>query len=180
MPKRELLGQELILPSNGEVIFSQPFVLDAEAVGATRLFASVGLHVISSIALTTVLLYACDQVVLSFDKGGAFGLFFDPTVSAEAIKGAELVPTVDFLFQAAFAGTAATIVSGLVAERIKFGEFVLFAVVLTAFIYPVAGSWKWNDGWLDQMGFIDFAGSSIVHSVGAWACLLYTSPSPRD
>ena len=117
------------------------------------------------------LMYGSEVIpgVLSFGKGGAFGLFFDPTVSAEAIKGAELVPTVDFLFQAAFAGTAATIVSGLVAERIKFGEFVLFAVVLTAFIYPVAGSWKWNDGWLDQMGFIDFAGSSIVHSVGAWA-----------
>ena len=99
-------------------------------------------------------------------------LFFDPTVTAEVINDAGLVPTVDFLFQAAFAGTAATIVSGLVAERIKFGEFVIFAVVLTAFIYPVAGSWKWNGGWLDQMGFIDFAGSSIVHSVGAWAGLV--------
>ena len=100
------------------------------------------------------------------------GFFFDPAVTAEMISGAELVPSVDFLFQAAFAGTAATIVSGLVAERIKFGEFVIFALVLTAFIYPVAGSWKWNGGWLDQMGFIDFAGSSIVHSVGAWAGLV--------
>ena len=99
-------------------------------------------------------------------------LFFDPTVTAEMIEGAELVPTVDFLFQAAFAGTAATIVSGLVAERVKFGEFVVFAIVLTAFIYPIAGSWKWNGGWLDQLGFIDFAGSSIVHSVGAWAGLI--------
>ena len=99
-------------------------------------------------------------------------LFFDPTVTADMISGAALVPSVDFLFQAAFAGTAATIVSGLVAERIKFGEFVIFALVLTAFIYPVAGSWKWNGGWLDQMGFIDFAGSSIVHSVGAWAGLV--------
>ncbi|MED5383538.1 MAG: ammonium transporter [Cyanobacteriota bacterium] len=100
------------------------------------------------------------------------GLFFDPTVSAETISEAGLVPSVDFLFQAAFAGTAATIVSGLVAERIKFGEFVLFALVLTAFIYPIAGSWKWNGGWLDSLGFIDFAGSSIVHSVGAWAGLV--------
>ena len=100
------------------------------------------------------------------------GLFFDPAVTADMISGAELVPSVDFLFQAAFAGTAATIVSGLVAERIKFGEFVIFSLVLTAFIYPVAGSWKWNGGWLDQMGFIDFAGSSIVHSVGAWAGLV--------
>jgi Amt family ammonium transporter len=102
-------------------------------------------------------------------------LFFDPTVSAETITDAGLVPTVDFLFQSAFAGTAATIVSGLVAERIKFGEFVIFALVLTAFIYPVAGSWEWNGGWLNSVGsveFIDFAGSSIVHSVGAWAGLV--------
>ena len=105
------------------------------------------------------------------------GLFFDPTVSAETIANDGLVPTVDFLFQSAFAGTAATIVSGLVAERVKFGEFVVFALVLTAIIYPISGSWQWNTndggaGWLNQLGFIDFAGSSIVHSVGAWAGLV--------
>jgi len=100
------------------------------------------------------------------------GLFFDPTVTSDMVTDAALVPTVDFLFQSAFAGTAATIVSGLVAERVKFGEFVVFAIVLTAFIYPIAGSWKWNGGWLDSLGFIDFAGSSIVHSVGAWAGLV--------
>ncbi len=110
----------------------------------------------------------------SFIDGWLFfnGLFFDPTVTAETVADGGLVPTVDFLFQAAFAGTAATIVSGLVAERVKFGEFVVFALILTAFIYPVAGSWKWNGGWLDSLGFIDFAGSSIVHSVGAWAGLV--------
>ena len=100
------------------------------------------------------------------------GLFFDPTVTADMVTDAGLVQTVDILFQSAFAGTAATIVSGLVAERVKFGEFVVFAVVLTAFIYPIAGSWKWNGGWLDSLGFVDFAGSSIVHSVGAWAGLV--------
>ena len=100
------------------------------------------------------------------------GLFFDPTVTPELIGEGGLVPTVDFLFQAAFAGTAATIVSGLVAERVKFGEFVVFSLVLTAFIYPIAGSWQWNGGWLAEAGFIDFAGSSIVHSVGAWAGLV--------
>ena len=100
------------------------------------------------------------------------GLFFDPTVTAEMVTDGSLVPTVDFLFQAAFAGTAATIVSGLVAERVKFGEFVIFALVLTAFIYPISGSWQWNGGWLSELGFIDFAGSSIVHSVGAWAGLV--------
>ncbi len=100
------------------------------------------------------------------------GLFFDPAVTPELIGEAGLVPTVDFLFQAAFAGTAATIVSGLVAERVKFGEFVVFSLVLTAFIYPIAGSWQWNGGWLSDLGFVDFAGSSIVHSVGAWAGLV--------
>ena len=100
------------------------------------------------------------------------GLFFDPTVTAETVADAGLVPTVDFLFQSAFAGTAATIVSGLVAERVKFGEFIVFALILTAFIYPVSGSWQWNGGWLSEMGFVDFAGSSIVHSVGAWAGLV--------
>jgi len=100
------------------------------------------------------------------------GLFFDPTVTADMVTDAGLVPTVDFLFQSAFAGTAATIVSGLVAERVKFGEFVVFAIVLTAFIYPIAGSWKWNGGWLESLGVVDFAGSSIVHSVGAWAGLV--------
>ncbi len=100
------------------------------------------------------------------------GLFFDPAVTPELIGEAGLVPTVDFLFQAAFAGTAATIVSGLVAERVKFGEFVVFSLVLTAFIYPIAGSWQWNGGWLSELGFVDFAGSSIVHSVGAWAGLV--------
>ena len=110
----------------------------------------------------------------SFIDGWLFfnGLFFDPTVTPETVADGGLVPTVDFLFQAAFAGTAATIVSGLVAERVKFGEFVVFALILTAFIYPIAGSWKWNGGWLDSLGFIDFAGSSIVHSVGAWAGLV--------
>ncbi len=100
------------------------------------------------------------------------GLFFDPSVSAELIGEGGLVPTVDFLFQSAFAGTAATIVSGLVAERVKFGEFVVFSLVLTAFIYPISGSWQWNGGWLSEIGFVDFAGSSIVHSVGAWAGLV--------
>ena len=106
------------------------------------------------------------------------GLFFDPAVTPAMVNDAALVPTVDFLFQSAFAGTAATIVSGLVAERVKFGEFVVFALVLTAIIYPISGSWQWNgitegqEGWLNKLGFIDFAGSSIVHSVGAWAGLV--------
>ena len=77
----------------------------------------------------------------------------------------------DFIFQGMFAATAATIVSGAVAERIKLGSFLIFTTLYVAIIYPIAGSWKWGAGWLDQMGFYDFAGSTLVHSVGGWAAL---------
>lgn len=78
----------------------------------------------------------------------------------------------DFIFQAMFAATAATIVSGAVAERIKLGSFLIFSTIYVAVIYPIAGSWKWGAGWLDQLGFYDFAGSTLVHSVGGWAALV--------
>ena len=77
----------------------------------------------------------------------------------------------DFIFQAMFAATAATIVSGAVAERIKLGSFMIGATLLVAFIYPVTGSWKWGGGWLDQAGFYDFAGSTLVHAFGGFAAL---------
>ena len=78
----------------------------------------------------------------------------------------------DFLFQGMFAATAATIVSGAVAERMKIGAFMIFTVLYVGLIYPIAGSWKWGGGFLDQMGFYDFAGSTLVHSVGGWAALV--------
>jgi Amt family ammonium transporter len=78
----------------------------------------------------------------------------------------------DFLFQAMFAATAATIVSGAVAERIKLHSFLIFATLYVGLVYPIAGSWKWGGGFLDQKGFYDFAGSTLVHSVGGWAALI--------
>lgn len=78
----------------------------------------------------------------------------------------------DFLFQGMFAATAATIVSGAVAERMKIGAFMLFTVIYVGFVYPIAGSWKWGGGFLDKLGFYDFAGSTLVHSVGGWAALV--------
>jgi len=77
----------------------------------------------------------------------------------------------DFIFQAMFAATAATIVSGAVAERIKLGSFMLLGTLLVTFIYPITGSWQWGGGWLDGMGFYDFAGSSLVHGFGGFAAL---------
>lgn len=78
----------------------------------------------------------------------------------------------DFLFQGMFAATAATIVSGAVAERVKIGPFMIFTIIYVGLVYPIAGSWKWGEGWLHQLGFYDFAGSTLVHSVGGWAALV--------
>lgn len=77
----------------------------------------------------------------------------------------------DFIFQGMFAATAATIISGAVAERIKLSSFLIFATVYVAFVYPVAGMWTWGGGWLAEKGFHDFAGSTMVHSVGGWGAL---------
>jgi Amt family ammonium transporter len=76
-----------------------------------------------------------------------------------------------FFFQLVFAGTAATIVSGAVAERIKFHAFIIFSFVMVGIIYPITGHWIWGGGWLAKLGMFDFAGSTVVHSVGGWAAL---------
>jgi len=78
----------------------------------------------------------------------------------------------DFIFQAMFAATAATIVSGAVAERIKLSSFLIFSTIYVAFVYPIVGSWTWGAGWLADKNFHDFAGSTLVHSVGGWAALI--------
>lgn len=79
----------------------------------------------------------------------------------------------NLFFQTVFAATAATIVSGAVAERTKFSTYVIFSFIMTVIIYPIAGHWTWQgEGWLTNLGFVDFAGSSIVHSVGGWAALV--------
>ena len=78
----------------------------------------------------------------------------------------------DFLFQGMFAATAATIVSGAVAERIKLSGFMLFAILYVGIVYPIVGAWKWGGGFLDSWGFYDFAGSTLVHSVGGWGALI--------
>ncbi len=79
----------------------------------------------------------------------------------------------NLFFQTVFAATAATIVSGAIAERTKFSTYIIFSVIMTTLIYPISGHWVWQgDGWLTELGFIDFAGSSVVHSVGGWAALV--------
>lgn len=115
---------------------------------------------------------------------GAFGPYgMDPvgldagSVEASAQLASDLVGTgystaSDWFFQMVFCATTASIVSGTIAERVKFWPFILFVVVLTGFIYPVVASWEWGTGFLDDMGFSDFAGSTLVHSTGGWAALV--------
>jgi len=100
---------------------------------------------------------------------GSFGPYNWPDAGASA--GGDYSVASDWFFQMVFCATTASIVSGTVAERIKFWPFVIFVVVLTGFLYPITGSWEWGTGWLDQRGFSDFAGSTLVHSVGGWAAL---------
>ena len=92
----------------------------------------------------------------------------------ESLKWAGIPLNAKFLFQLTFAGTAATIVSGVVAERLKFTAFLLFSPLLVGLSYGITGHWVWGNGWLAQLGFWDFAGSTVVHSVGGWAGLVGT------
>lgn len=103
------------------------------------------------------------------DSSPLMGDAYKGVYSAIAWTGVPLLAK--FFFQLVFAGTAATIVSGAVAERIKFGSFVIFSFVLVAFMYPITGHWIWGGGFLSKMGFYDFAGSTVVHSMGGWAAL---------
>lgn len=102
---------------------------------------------------------------------GGFGL--NPGADGLTVAYADGAYTywTDFIFQAMFAATAATIVSGAVAERIRLSSFVLFAAAYVAVVYPIVGFWHWGGGWLKELGFYDFAGSTIVHGVGGWAAL---------
>ena len=99
---------------------------------------------------------------------GSFGYDWP---GAGASEGGDYSVASDWFFQMVFCATTASIVSGTVAERVKFWPFILFVIVLTGVLYPITASWEWGAGWLDARGFSDFAGSTLVHSVGGWAAL---------
>ena len=108
---------------------------------------------------------------------GWVGPFFNQTVldrvgvaAADADLGYASIGS-DFFFQLVFVAATASIVSGALAERIKLWPFLIFVIVLTGVFYPISGSWQWGGGWLSEAGFSDFAGSTVVHSVGGWAAL---------
>ena len=100
-----------------------------------------------------------------FILGGGDLSFYDSTLTSNVPFWGK------FFFQLVFCGTAATIVSGAVAERIKYVAFIIFSFVLTLIIYPIVGHWVWGGGWLSDMGFMDFAGDAVVHSLGGWGAL---------
>ncbi|MEQ8898219.1 MAG: ammonium transporter [Roseovarius sp.] len=119
------------------------------------------------------LMYPGDAWIMS----GWVGPFFSQTVldpvgvgAADAALDYASIGS-DFFFQLVFVAATASIVSGALAERIKLWPFLVFVIVLTGVLYPISGSWQWGGGWLSEMGFSDFAGSTVVHSVGGWAAL---------
>ena len=141
---------------------------------------NIGLYAIAGLAY-----YALGYNLMYVDVAswiGSFTFFYGPSAQEIALlKGdASMEKAVvenghavmsDWFFQMVFVATTASIVSGTLAERVKLWSFFLFTLILTAFIYPVVGAWTWGGGWLNQMGFQDFAGSTIVHSTGGWAAL---------
>ncbi len=104
---------------------------------------------------------------------GGNGFFLSYTQEALEAYGVSDMSAIfrDWMFQVVFAATAATIVSGAMAERTKFSAYLVYSVFISGLIYPISGHWIWGGGWLSELGFHDFAGSTVVHSVGAWAAL---------
>jgi ammonium transporter, Amt family len=150
--------------------------------------AAICLKNITLYSVAGIMYYLIGYHLMYTDVGGwigSFSLFYNTSDAELALLGAdeatdELIAAVvdngysvmsDWFFQMVFVATAASIVSGTLAERIKFWPFIIFVTVLTGILYPIQGSWTWGGGWLSEMGFSDFAGSTIVHSVGGWAAL---------
>ncbi len=104
-------------------------------------------------------------------NGGWFGSFTPKSIPEPAKDAGDYAAASDWFFQMVFCATTASIVSGTVAERVKLWPFLIFVAVLTGILYPITGAWKWGAGWLQDMKFQDFAGSTLVHSVGGWAAL---------
>ena len=142
---------------------------------AEILTKNVGLYSIACIMYMLVgytIMYPGDDYVGGVFQLGSGLLGSADNSAADAIAGDAYYSNLsDFFFQVVFVATAMSIVSGAVAERMKLWSFFLFAVVLTGFIYPVQGFWKWGGGFLNEMGFLDFAGSGVVHLCGAAAAL---------
>lgn len=142
----------------------------------TKNVATICLKNISLFGIAGILYYLVGYNLMykGVDGGimGSLGLWAaDDSAALAGDYAAKYASGSDWFFQMVFCGAACSVVSGCVAERIKLWSFLLFCVVLTGLIYPIQGSWVWGGGWLSEMGFSDYAGSTLVHSVGGWAAL---------
>ncbi|MCW9036162.1 MAG: ammonium transporter [Rhodospirillales bacterium] len=138
--------------------------------------ATICLKNIALYAVAGILYYLIGyNLMYSGVDGGFMGTFSiwapDDAAVAKGDFGGNYATASDWFFQMVFVATAASVVSGALAERIKLWSFLAFIVFLTGIVYPIQGSWQWGGGWLSEMGFADFAGSTLVHSVGGWAAL---------
>ncbi|MEM9273424.1 MAG: ammonium transporter [Cyanobacteria bacterium P01_F01_bin.143] len=165
-----MIDQLWILLCSGLVFLMQAGFMCLES-GLTRAKNSINVAVknIADFGISVALFWAFGfGIMFGLSQAGWIGSsnFFP---SAEAGQSSTIA---FFIYQAMFCGTATTIISGAVAERLKFSAYIIIAVLVSGIIYPVLGHWAWNDnGWLKQLGFIDFAGSTVVHGVGAWVSL---------
>ncbi len=116
------------------------------------------------------LMYGADALSGLIGTDGFFLSYTAETMEAYGVSDMSAIFR-DWMFQVVFAATAATIVSGAMAERTKFSAYLVYSVFISGLIYPISGHWIWGGGWLSELGFHDFAGSTVVHSVGAWAAL---------
>lgn len=140
---------------------------------------NTSMQMLKNVAIYSVaglMYYVVGYNLMYMDVSGWIGSFAiweaaDPGITADGFTEGDYSAGSDWFFQMVFVATTASIVSGTLAERIKLWPFMAFTVLLTAIIYPIQGSWTWGGGWLSEMGFADFAGSTIVHSVGGWAAL---------
>ena len=137
----------------------------------TKNTATICVKNVALYSLAGIMFYLVGYGFMYNDVSGYIGTpaLWNPEATANPADGYSKMS--DWFFQMVFCATAMSIVSGTIAERIKLIPFLIFAVVLTGIIYPIQGSWTWGGGWLSEMGFSDFAGSTIVHSVGGWAAL---------
>ena len=156
------------------VLFMQAgFAMLEAGLNSTKNTVNILFKNIMDLSAGAILYYLVGYGLMYPGAGNGWFAFAGFGVSEAGVTPAPgaLHPQVDWLFQVAFAATAATIVSGAVAGRLKFSAYLIYSVILTGFIYPISGYWKWGGGWLDQLGFYDFAGSLVVHAVGGFAGL---------
>lgn len=164
----------LLLFSGMVVVFmAAGFCMLESGLVRSKNAATIALKNITLFAIAGIMFYLVGyRLMYDGVDGGLFGTIGVWSPDALDAPEGDVASAADWFFQMAFVATAASIVSGTLAERIKLRPFLIFVAVLTALIYPITGAWQWGEGWLYANGFQDFAGSTLVHSVGGWAALM--------